>query len=154
MQATDESPFAFEKAGEALKWVDIRERPDGRSAGGSKPKSSNRPQEKKPRCARVAGACLFGWTHATFRSAHGGIIGRINDAEIHLFSDGAVLELSEFETKRCRWFIIASANSKTSASSLDVRSNPENAKESHLRERRGYSTNSPQTSWNCCWMTS
>jgi len=92
-------------------------RPDGCLPGRSEHwKSSNRPQVKRAACARgFAGVCLFGWTHApdpALRMAES-LVRDQRNAEIHLFSDGAVPELSESKTKRCRWFIIASKFPKT-----------------------------------------
>jgi len=143
MQATDESPSRFEKArAEALKWVTAsRTRRDGDRAGGRDDGGQAiRDERESGVAARAAGLRLFGWADRlipALKMAESLVrdLDPKTGPEIHLFSDGAVPELNEFENKACRWFITGGKPRTTSHYALDVRANPRMPPTRDLRER-------------------
>src|SRR5690242_20596709 len=69
-------------------------------------------------------------------------------AEIHLFSDGAVPELNEFENKALPliYHRVGKGANNTGITALDVRANPENARQRAIYASiANYSSNSAQT---------
>src|SRR5512135_2843972 len=105
MQATDESPSRFEKArAEALKWVDTLANSDQmvvlQAGANTEVKQSATSEKAALRRALQACICSDGPTRLlpALRMAES-LVRDQRDAEIHLFSDGAVPELNEFENK-------------------------------------------------------
>src|SRR6266487_3977378 len=105
MQCTDETPSRFEKArNEALKWVDSLRDNDQmvvlQAAATTQVKQS--PTSEKAALRRALQACAVtdGPTRMTeaFKMAES-LVRDKPDAEIHLFSDGAIPNLGEFENK-------------------------------------------------------
>src|SRR2546427_6798408 len=105
MQATDESPSRFEKArSEALKWVDSLAGNDQmvilQAGANTEVKQSATSQKAALRRALQACACSDGPTRLIPALRMGqSLVRDQRSAEIHLFSDGAVPELNEFENK-------------------------------------------------------
>ena len=105
MQSTDESPSRFEKArAEALKWVDGLTGGDQmvvlQAGANTEVKQSATSEKAALRRALQACVCSDGPTRLipALRMAES-LVRDQRNAEIHLFSDGAVPELSEFENK-------------------------------------------------------
>jgi hypothetical protein len=140
MQATDESPSRFERArAEALKWVDNLAGNDQMvilQAGPNTEVKQNATTDKAAlRRALQACVCSDGPT----RLVHALKLAeaRIRDqpgAEIHLFSDGAVPELNEFENKGLPliYHKVGKGSNNAGITALDVRANPENARQRAL----------------------
>lgn len=154
MQATDESPSRFEKArAEALKWVDGLRGSDQmvvlQAGANTEVKQSATSEKAALRRALQACVCSDGPTRLVpaLRMAES-LVRDQRNAEIHLFSDGAVPELSEFENKALPlvYHRVGKASENLGIIALDVRSNPENAKERAIYASvANYSTNSQQT---------
>src|SRR5207253_3618622 len=105
MQATDEAPSRFEKArAEALKWVDGLANNDQmvilQAAANTEVKQSGTSEKAALRRALQSCVCSDGPTRLVpaLRMADS-LVRDQRSAEIHLFSDGAVPELNEFENK-------------------------------------------------------
>jgi Ca-activated chloride channel family protein len=154
MQATDESPSRFEKArAEALKWVDGLRGSDQmvvlQAGANTEVKQSATSEKAALRRALQACVCSDGPTRLlpALRMAES-LVRDQRNAEIHLFSDGAVPELSEFENKALPlvYHRVGKSSENLGIIALDVRSNPENAKERAIYASVGnYSTNNQQT---------
>jgi hypothetical protein len=154
MQATDESPSRFEKArAEALKWVDGLRGSDQmvvlQAGANTEVKQSATSEKAALRRALQACVCSDGPTRLipALRMAES-LVRDQRNAEIHLFSDGAVPELSEFENKALPlvYHRVGKSSENLGIIALDVRSNPENAKERAIYASvANYSTNSQQT---------
>jgi hypothetical protein len=140
MQATDESPSRFERArAEALKWVDNLSGNDQMvvlQAGPNTEVKQNATTDKSAlRRALQACVCSDGPT----RLVHALKLAeaRVRDqpgAEIHLFSDGAVPELNEFENKGLPliYHRVGKGANNVGITALDVRANPENPRQRAL----------------------
>jgi len=135
MQSTDEAPSRFEKArGEALKWVDSLRDNDQMVVlqGAATTQVKQSPTSEKSALRRALQACAVtdGPTRLTeaFKMAESLIRDR-PDAEIHLFSDGALPNLGEFENKNLPliYHRVGQRGNNIGIVSLDVRSNPEDA---------------------------
>src|SRR5256885_5780678 len=133
MQATDESPSRFEKArSEALKWVDSLAGNDQmvilQAGANTEVKQSATSEKAALRRALQGCACSDGPTHLipALRMAES-LVRDQRSAEVHLFSDGAVPELSEFENKALPliYHPIGKGNNNVGITALDVRANPE-----------------------------
>src|SRR5580765_4109646 len=154
MQATDESPSRFEKArAEALKWVDGLRGSDQmvvlQAGANTEVKQSATSEKAALRRALQACVCSDGPTRLipALRMAES-LVRDQRNAEIHLFSDGAVPELSEFENKALplTYHRVGKSSENLGIIALDVRSNPENPKERAIYASiANYSTNSHQT---------
>jgi von Willebrand factor type A domain/Aerotolerance regulator N-terminal len=154
MQATDESPSRFEKArAEALKWVDGLRGSDQmvvlQAGANTEVKQSATSEKAALRRALQACVCSDGPTRLlpALRMAES-LVRDQRNAEIHLFSDGAVPELSEFENKALPlvYHRVGKSSENLGIIALDVRSNPENAKERAIYASvANYSTNNQQT---------
>ncbi len=154
MQATDETPSRFEKArAEALKWVDGLAGSDQmvvlQAGANTEVKQSATTEKAALRRALQACVCSDGPTRLVpaLRMAES-LVRDQRNAEIHLFSDGAVPELSEFENKALPLFYhrVGKSSENLGIIALDVRSNPENPKERAVYASvANYSTNSQQT---------
>src|SRR5882672_160878 len=137
MQATDESPSRFEKArAEALKWVDSLAGNDQmvilQAGSNTEVKQSATSEKAALRRALQACLCSDGPTRLVpaLRMADSLVKDRPS-AEIHLFSDGAVPELTEFENKALPliYHRVGKTANNLGITALDVRSNPENPKQ-------------------------
>ena len=154
MQATDESPSRFEKArAEALKWVDGLRGSDQMVVlqAGANTEVKQSATSEKAALRRALQACTVsdGPTRLipALRMAES-LVRDQRNAEIHLFTDGAVPELSEFENKALPlvYHPVGKSSENLGIIALDVRSNPENAKERAIYASvANYSTNSQQT---------
>ena len=134
MQATDESPSRFEKARtEALKWVDSLAGSDQmvilQAGGNTQVKQSATSEKADLRRALQACACSDGPTRLVpaLKMAES-LVRDQRGAEIHLFSDGAVAALNEFENKALPlvYHRIGKGANNLGITALDVRANPEN----------------------------
>jgi Ca-activated chloride channel homolog len=143
MQATDESPSRFEKArAEALKWVDSLAKEDQmiilEAGANTEVKQSATTEKAALRRALQACVCSDGPTRLipALRMAES-LVREPRKAEIHLFSDGAVPELNEFENKALPLIYHRVGKDANNAGiiALDVRPNPEDA-----RQRAVYSS--------------
>src|SRR5438477_340545 len=137
MQATDETPSRFEKArAEALKWVDGLANNDQmvilQAGANTEVKQSATSEKAALRRALQSCTCSDGPTRLVpaLRMADSLVRDRPS-AEIHLFSDGAVPELSEFENKALPlfWHRVGKSSNNLGITGLDVRANPENARQ-------------------------
>jgi Ca-activated chloride channel family protein len=154
MEATDESPSRFEKArAEALKWVDGLAGSDQmvilQAGANTEVKQSATSEKAALRRALQACVCSDGPTRLVpaLRMAES-LVRDQRNAEIHLFSDGAVPELSEFENKALPlvYHRVGKSSENLGIIALDVRSNPENAKERAVYVGvANYSTNDQQS---------
>lgn len=154
MQATDENPSRFEKArAEALKWVDGLAGSDQmvvlQAGANTEVKQSATTEKAALRRALQACVCSDGPTRLVpaLRMAES-LVRDQRNAEIHLFSDGAVPELSEFDNKALPlvYHRVGKSSENLGIIALDVRSNPENPKERAVYASvANYSTNSQQT---------
>jgi hypothetical protein len=137
MQATDESPSRFERArAEALKWVDSLANGDQMvillAGTDTEVKQSATTEKSDLRRALESCVCSDGPTRlipalrmadSLVRDQHG--------AEIHLFSDGAAGDLSEFENKALPlvYHKAGKDSNNLGITALDTRPNPENARQ-------------------------
>src|SRR5260221_9188027 len=137
MQATDEAPTRFEKArAEALKWVDGLKDNDQmvilQAAGNTEVRQSATSEKAALRRALQGCSCSDSPTRLVpaLRMAESLVRDRRN-AEIHLFSDGAVPELKEFENRALPliYHKVGKDSNNLGITALDARSNPENARE-------------------------
>src|SRR5882672_7196072 len=154
MQATDEPPSRFEKArSEALKWVDGLAGSDQMlilQAGASTEVKQSATSEKTAlRHAIQSCVCSDGPTRLlpALRMAES-LVRDQRGAEIHLFSDGAVPDLSEFENKALPLVFhrVGKDSNNVGITALDVRANPENAQQRAVYVSvANFSSNSVQT---------
>jgi Ca-activated chloride channel homolog len=154
MQATDETPSRFEKArAEALKWVDslaINDQMVILQAGvNTEVKQSATSEKASLRRAVQACQCSDGPTRlvAALRMAES-LVRDQRGAEIHLFSDGAVSDLSEFDNKGLPliYHEVGKTSENLGITALDVRANPENAQQRAVYcSVANFSSNSVQT---------
>jgi hypothetical protein len=137
MQATDENPSRFEKArAEALKWVDSLANTDQMvilQAGASTEVKQSATSEKAAlRRALQSCICSDGPTRlvAALRMAES-LVRDQRGAEIHLFSDGAVPELNEFDNKALPliYHRVGKDSNNLGIIALDVRANPEDPRQ-------------------------
>ena len=137
MQATDESPSRFEKArAEALKWVDGLAGSDQmvilQAGGNTQVKQSATSEKADLRRALQACACSDGPTRLVpaLKMAES-LVRDQRGAEIHLFSDGAVPELNEFENKALPlvYHRVGKGANNLGITALDARANPENPRQ-------------------------
>src|SRR5438034_8035480 len=135
MQATDESPSRFERArSEALKWVDSLANTDQmvilQAGANTEVKQSATSEKAALRRALQACVCSDSPTRLVpaLRMAES-LVRDQRNAEIHLFSDGAVPELNEFENKALPliYHRVGKEANNLGIIALDVRANPENA---------------------------
>jgi hypothetical protein len=146
MQATDESPSRFEKArAEALKWVDSLKDTDEMvivlAGATTEVKLSATSEKAALRRALQSCTCSDGPTRLIPALKMAESLVRDLDPrtgpEIHLFSDGAVPELNEFENKALPlvYHRVGKGENNLGIIALDVRANPEDA-----RQRAVYSS--------------
>ena len=137
MQAIDESPSRFERArSEALKWVDSLADTDQmvilQAGANTEVKQSATSEKAALRRALQACACSDGPTRLVpaLRMAES-LVRDQRSAEIHLFSDGAVPELNEFENKALPliYHRVGKGANNAGITALDVRANPEDARQ-------------------------
>jgi hypothetical protein len=138
MQATDESPSRFEKArAEALKWVDSLAGEDQmvvlQAGANTEVKQSATSEKAALRRALQACVCSDGPTRIVPALKMAESLVRDLDPktnpEVHLFSDGAVPELNEFENKALPliYHRVGTSANNVGITALDVRSNPEDS---------------------------
>lgn len=140
MQATDESPSRFEKArAEALKWVDSLAGNDQmvilQAGADTEVKQSATTEKAALRRALQGCICSDGPTRLipALRMAES-LVRDQKGAEIHLFSDGAVPDLSEFENQALPliYHRVGKNSNNLGITALDVRADPENARQRAL----------------------
>jgi Ca-activated chloride channel homolog len=137
MQATDESPNRFEKArAEALKWVDGLTSNDRMVVllAGANTEVKQSATSEKAALRRALQACTCSDSPTRLVSAlkmAESLVREQKDAEIHLFSDGAVPELSEFENKALPliYHKVGKEGNNLGITALDVRANPEDSRQ-------------------------
>jgi hypothetical protein len=140
MQATDETPSRFEKArAEALKWVDSLKDTDEMVvvlAGPTTEVKQSATSEKAALRRTLQGCvCSDGPTRLlpALRMAESLVrdLDPKTGPEVHLFSDGAVPELNEFENKALPlvYHRVGKSANNLGITALDVRANPEDARE-------------------------
>jgi Ca-activated chloride channel family protein len=154
MQATDESPSRFEKArAEALKWVDSLAGSDQmvilQAGANTEVKQSATSEKAALRRALQACVCADAPTRLVpaLRMAES-LVRDQKGAEIHLFSDGAIPELNEFENKALPliYHRVGKTSNNLGITALDARANPENANQRAIYVSVGnYSTNKQET---------
>jgi len=135
MQATDESPSRFEKARtEALKWVDSLEPADQMVVllAGANTEVKQSATSEKATLRRALQACAPADSPTRLVPALKMAESLVRDrrsAKIHLFSDGAVPELSDFENKALPlvYHKIGQRADNLGITALDARANPEDA---------------------------
>src|SRR5258706_11450741 len=135
MQAVDESPSRFERArAEALKWVASLEPTDQMVVllAGANTEVKQSATSEKAALRRALQACAP--TDSPTRLVPAlkmaeSLVRDRRDAEIHLFSDGAVPELSEFENKALPliYHKVGQRADNLGITALDVRANPDDA---------------------------
>lgn len=137
MKSTDESPSRFEKArAEALKWVDSLKDEDRMVVlvAGANAEVKQSATSEKAALRRALQACVptDSPTHlAPALKMAESLVRDQRDAEIHLFSDGAISELGEFENKALPliYHRVGKAGNNAGIVALDARANPENPKQ-------------------------
>jgi hypothetical protein len=154
MQATDETPSRFEKArAEALKWVDGLKDKDQmvvlQAGANTEVKQSATSEKAALRRALQACVCSDGPTRLVpaLRMAES-LTRDQRNAEIHLFSDGAVPELNEFENKGLPliYHRVGKSWNNLGIIALDVRANPEDARQRAIYTSvQNFSSNSMPT---------
>ena len=154
MQATDEAPSRFERArAEALKWVDSLAAGDEmvilQAGADTEVKQSATSEKAALRRALQDCVCSDGPTRlvSALRMADSLVRDR-KGAEIHLFSDGAVPDLSEFENKALPlvYHRVGRSSNNLGITTLDVRANPENARQRAIYvSAANFSSNAVQT---------
>ena len=154
MQATDETPSRFEKArSEALKWVDSLAGSDQmvilQAGANTEVKQSATSEKAALRRALQACACSDSPTRlvSALKMAES-LVRDQRNAEIHLFSDGAVPELNEFENKALPlvYHRVGKGANNLGITALDVRANPEKAGQRAIYASvANFSTNSQAT---------
>jgi Ca-activated chloride channel homolog len=138
MQATDEKPTRFEKArSEALKWVDSLKDQDQMvvlvAAANTEVKQSATSDKSTLRRAIESSRAIDSPTRLreAFQLAETLIKNQPekDNPEIHLFSDGAIPNLAEFENKNLPlvYHRVGQNGNNLGIASLDVRANPDNA---------------------------
>src|SRR3954464_3447423 len=134
MQSIDESPSRFERArAEALKWVDSLANNSQMVVlqAGANTEEKQSATTEKAALRRALQACVASDSPTrllpALRMAES-LVRDQADAEIHLFSDGAVPELSEFENKALPlvYHKVGKRGDNVGITALDVRSNPAN----------------------------
>ncbi len=157
MQATDEAPSRFEQArAEALKWVDTLAGNDQmvvlQAGANTEVKQSATTEKAALRRALQACVCSDGPTRLVPALKMAESLVRDLDPktnpEIHLFSDGAVPQLDEFENKALPLIFhgVGKGANNLGITALDVRSNPEDARQRALYASiANFSTNSQPT---------
>ena len=143
MQSTDESPSRFEKArSEALKWVDgLRDNDEmlvllaGANTEVRQSATRNKPALRRAiETSQVADST----TRLTEALKLADVLTRDRDkrdnAEVHLFSDGAVSELEALQNKGMRliYHKVGQRGNNAGITTLDVRSNPDNPRQRAL----------------------
>jgi von Willebrand factor type A domain/Aerotolerance regulator N-terminal len=154
MQATDESPSRFEKArAEALKWVDALANNDQmvilQAGANTEVKQPATTEKAALRRALQSCVCSDGPTRLVpaLRIADS-LVRDHKGAEVHLFSDGAVPELNEFENKALPliYHRVGKDSNNLGITALDVKAHPEDP---HRRaiyvSVQNFSSNSVQT---------
>ena len=154
MQATDETPSRFEKArAQALKWVDSLANNDRmvilQAGANTEVKQSATGEKAALRRALQSCACSDGPTRLVpaLRMAES-LVRDQRGAEIHLFSDGAVPELAEFDNKALPLVFhrVGTSGNNLGITTLDVRANPEDAHQRAVYAGvANFSTNTVQT---------
>jgi hypothetical protein len=154
MQATDENPSRFEKArAEALKWVDSLAGNDQmvilQAGANTEVKQSATTEKAALRRALQACACSDSPTRLVpaLRMAES-LVRDQRNAEIHLFSDGAVPPLSEFENKALPlvYHRVGQGANNLGIIALDTRVNPEDARQRAIYTSvANFSTNAMET---------
>jgi hypothetical protein len=154
MQATDEPPSRFEKArAEALQWVDSLANNDQmvilQAGVNTEVKQSATSEKLALRRALQACACSDGPTRliAALRMADS-LVRDQRGAEIHLFSDGAAPELSEFDNKGLPlvYHRVGKSSNNIGITALDVRANPEDPQQRAVYASiANFSSNNVQT---------
>ena len=140
MQAGDETPSRFEKArAEALKWVDSLKGTDEMvivlAGATTEVKQSATSEKAALRRALQSCVCSDGPTRLVpaLRMAESLVrdLDPRTGPEIHLFSDGAVPELSEFENKALPliYHRVGKGANNLGITALDARANPEDARQ-------------------------
>lgn len=134
MQSTDETPSRFERArSEALRMVDAMHDSDQmvvlQAAASTEVKQS--PTSEKAALRRAIQSCRVSDTPTRLQEAlklAETLIQNQQRAEVHLFSDGAVGNLSEFENSALplSFHRIGRRGENVAITTLDVRANPEN----------------------------
>ena len=135
MQAVDESPSRFERARtEALKWVDSLEPSDQMVVllAGANTEVKQSATSEKASLRRALQACAPSDSPTRLVPALKMAESLVRDrrsAEIHLFSDGAVPELAEFENKALPivYHKVGQRAENLGITALDARANPEDA---------------------------
>jgi von Willebrand factor type A domain/Aerotolerance regulator N-terminal len=157
MQATDETPSRFEKArAEALKWVDSLAGNDQmvilQAGANTEVKQSATTEKAALRRALQACVCSDGPTRLVPALKMAESLVRDLDPktnpEIHLFSDGAVPELSEFENKALPlvFHLVGKDANNVGITALDVRSNPDDPRQRAVYASiANFSTNKQET---------
>lgn len=135
MQSVDESPSRFEKArAAALKWIDTLRDTDQmvvlQAASSTEVKISRRSEKAELR--RAIQECTAADSPTRLSEAlkmAESLTRDVQDAEIHLFSDGIAPDLGDFENKGLRvvYHKVGQRGENAGIVNLDVRSNPENA---------------------------
>jgi hypothetical protein len=154
MQATDENPSRFEKArAEALKWVDSLAGSDQmvvlQAGANTEVKQSATTEKAALRRALRACNCSDSSTRLVpaLRMAES-LVRDQRNAEIHLFSDGAVPPLSEFENKALPliYHRVGQGANNLGIIALDSRVNQEDARQRAIYTSvANYSTNAIET---------
>ena len=154
MQATDVKASRFEKArAEALGWVDSLKDSDQmvvlQAGANTEGRQSATSEKAALRRALQSCVCSDGPTRLVpaLRMAESLVRDR-KEAEIHLFSDGAVPDLSEFENKALPLVFhrVGQSGDNLGIVALDVRANPEDARQRALYVSvANYSSNSQPT---------
>lgn len=154
MQATDESPSRFEQARtEAMKWVDALANGDQmvilQAGANTEVKQPATSEKAALRRALQACSCSDGPTRLVpaLRIADS-LVRDQRGAEIHLFSDGAVSDLSEFENRALPlvYHKVGKGSNNIGITALDARSNPENPRQRAVYVSvANFSTNVAQT---------
>ncbi len=157
MQSTDETPSRFEKARtEALTWVDSLRDGDKmvvlQVAANTEVKQSETGEKSALRRAILACAPLDSPTRLTpaLKMADSLIRdrGKESNPEIHLFSDGAVPDLNEFDNKSLPliYHHVGHSANNIGITALDVKANPEDASQRAIYVNvANFSTNLQQT---------
>jgi len=157
MQSTDETPTRFEMArAEALKWVDSLQDNDKmvvlQVAANTEVKQSETSEKSALRRALQSCAAVDSPTRLVpaLKMAESLVRdrGKESNPEIHLFSDGAVADLSEFENKALPliYHRVGKGANNLGITTLDVRANPEDAtKRAIYASVVNFSTNTLQT---------
>jgi Ca-activated chloride channel family protein len=154
MQSTDESPSRFEKARvEALKLVDgLKDQEEMlvllASANTVVKQSAT---SSKTDLRRAIASCAVSDSSTRLTEAlklASTLVHDKKNPEIHLFSDGAAGDLSEFENKGMSviYHRVGSRSENLGITTLDIRENPENRQERAIYTSvANYSTNAQQT---------